>query len=91
MFGNLSSLPLNDTRREHLPKKSKTQQLREFFIFRKEHQKVPLVNHRQKYFINGICGTFDITTNYFGPVIPEKLKKIEKLNQRVIKSKKVFP
>ena len=25
--------------------------------------------------INGICGTFDIKSNHFDPVIPRKLKK----------------
>ena len=46
------------------------------FIFSDEHQKVLPVSHQQKCSINGICGTFDIKSNYFGPVIPRKLKKV---------------
>ena len=26
----------------------------------------------------GICGTFDMKSNYFGPIIPKKLKKVLK-------------
>ena len=40
-------------------------------------------------FINGICGTFEIKSNPFGPVIPNKLKRFERLDMRVIKCKKM--
>ena len=53
--------------------------------FSKEHQKVSLVNQQQKCLINGICDTFDINSNHFGPVILKQLKKFWKLNKRVIK------
>ena len=56
-------------------------------IFSNEHQKVPPVNHRQKCLINGICGTFDMKSNYFGPVIPKSQESFEKLEKRVIKCK----
>ena len=48
-------------------------------ICSKERQKVSPVNHQQKRLLNGICGTFDIKSNYFGPVIPKKLKKFGKI------------
>ena len=31
----------------------------------------------KKGFINKICGTFDMKSNYFGAAIPEKLKSFE--------------
>ena len=33
------------------------------------------IRYQQKCLINGICGTFDIKSNYFGPVIRKKLKR----------------
>ena len=42
-------------------------------IFSNQHPKVPPVNHQQNCLINGICGTCDIKSNYFGSVIPRKL------------------
>ena len=50
-----------------------------FSIFINEHQKIPSVNCQQKCLINGICSTFDIKPNYFGPVIPKKLSKFWKI------------
>ena len=47
------------------------------------------MNHQQKCLINGI-GTFGIKSNYFGPVIPKKLKGFGKLNDRVINLKNEF-
>ena len=43
--------------------------------FSDKHQKVPPVSHRQECLIKGICGTLDINSNHFGPVIHNKLKK----------------
>ena len=48
-----------------------------------ENQKVLPVSRRQNCLIKGICGTFDITSNYVGPVVP---KKLTKLNNYQIKS-----
>ena len=64
-------------------------------IFSNEHQNVLPVNHQQKCVITGICSTFNIKSNYFGPVIPEKPKKVLKnwvrgrLNAKKIKISKV--
>ena len=58
------------------------------YIFSNEHQNVQSVNHPQKYLINGICGSFDMKSNYFGPLILKKLKKMEKLDKRAINCKK---
>ena len=35
--------------------------------------------------MDGSCGTFDIKSNYFGLLIPKKIKSFEKLNKRVTK------
>ena len=35
--------------------------------------------------MNGICGTFDIKSNYFGRVIPKNEKSLEKLDKMPIK------
>ena len=40
-------------------------------IFSNEQQQVPPVNHKQKCLIKRICGTFDMKSNYYGPVIPK--------------------
>ena len=57
-----------------------------------EHQNIlPVNHHKQKCLIKGICGSFDIKSNYFGPVIPKKRKKFEELDMEVIKCKHVFP
>ena len=45
-------------------------------IFSNEHQKVPPVNFQQKRLVKGICGTLDIKSNLFGPVIPIKPNKV---------------
>ena len=37
-----------------------------------------------------ICGTFDIKSNHFGPVIPGEIKSYEKLDKRAIKYENVF-
>ena len=45
--------------------------------------------HPRTSLINGICGTFDIKSNYFGPVVPIKaLKSFEKLDKMAIKCEK---
>ena len=36
------------------------------------YEKVPPVSHQQKYLINGLYNTFDIKSNYIGPVIAKK-------------------
>ena len=51
------------------------------FLFILERQKLLAVNHQPEYLTNGICGTFDIKSNYFGSLIPEKLKKFKKIGQ----------
>ena len=56
--------------------------------FTNDHQKLPPVNHQEKCLVNGICGIFDKKSNYFGPVMPEKIKRFENLDERVIKYKK---
>ena len=48
-------------------------------LFSNKHQKVPPVNHQQIWLINGICGTLDIKSNYFGLVIPIMLKHFRKI------------
>ena len=50
-------------------------------IFSNEHQNVMPVDHQQACFINGICDTLVMKSNYFGPVIPKKLKKVSKTGQ----------
>ena len=40
---------------------------------------MPPVNHLQKCLINVICGTFDIKSNHFGPVIPKTLEKFQRI------------
>ena len=60
-------------------------------IFSNEHQKIPPANHQQKCLINGICDTFGIQSNYFGPVVPKKLKRFEKFDESLIlNAKNVF-
>ena len=54
-------------------------------------KKVLPVNHQQKCLINVICGVFLIKSNYFGSMIPKKLKSFENLDKRAIKcEKRVF-
>ena len=60
------------------------------FLFSNEHQKVPPVNYQQKSLINGIGGTFDIKSNYFGPVIPKKLKVLKNWIRGPLNLKNVF-
>ena len=50
--------------------------------------KVPPVN-QQECLINRAFHTFNVMSNYFGPMTPEKLS-FEKLEKQVIKCKKVF-
>ena len=38
--------------------------------------------------MNVICRTFNIKLNYFGSVMPKKLKTFEKLNKSAIKCEK---
>ena len=45
-------------------------------FFTNKHQNVPLVNYQQKCLINSICGILEVKSNYFGPVMPKKLKKL---------------
>ena len=56
--------------------------------FSNEHQNVPPVNHQQKCLINGICGVFDVKSNYFDSLVPLKnfLKKFTRgrLNAKIV-------
>ena len=54
--------------------------------FSNEHQNVPPVNHQQKCLINGICGVFDVKSNYFDSLVPLK-KILKKFHKRAIKCK----
>ena len=42
-------------------------------------------NHQQKCLINGICGSSDIKSKYFGP---KKLKRFEKFDKEAFKCDK---
>ena len=42
---------------------------------------IPPVNHHINCLRNGICGTFELKSNYFGPVMPTKLKKFGKIGE----------
>ena len=50
-----------------------------FAILSNKHRRVLPVNNQQRAIINGICGTFNTKPNYFGPVIPSKLRKFRKI------------
>ena len=55
---------------------SKFPDIYRFFRLLDTLQKVPpLVSHQQKCLIKKSCGTFNMKSNYFGPVIPGNLKK----------------
>ena len=84
------------TQRKHLPQTSKTLPLHDLVIAmwflsvlvtNIKRYRLSIINHQQKWSINGICGNFDIKSNYFGPVITKSFKSFEKLNRKVIAGK----